>query len=434
MRPSTLSLFHLGQKFCVGAICLIWWAGVAVAAPPNVVLILSDDQCWTDFGFMGHHEIKTPNLDRLAQQSACFAQGYVPSSLCRPSLATIITGLYPHQHKIAGNDPPKGTDRTEMLRHIHRLQTLPKWLATKGYVSFQSGKWWEGTPADGGFTAGMTHGDPRRNGRHGDVGLKIGREGMQPIFDFIDGRGDKPFFVWYAPMLPHQPHTPPDRLLAKYRSEGKPLQIARYQAMCEWFDETCGELLTFLDQRNLGRETIVVFVTDNGWIQQPDADQFAPKSKRSPYDGGLRTPILVRWPGHIVPKRIEIPVSSIDIVPTILSAVGIQPQESLPGIDLAQIAATGKTDRNILFGEIFEHDVADIDRPESSLLFRWCRERQWKFIAPHDSSLPVELYDLSVDPREEMNLAANRPDLASRLRQRIEAWWPLPEVHPPEAK
>ena len=145
---------------------------IVQAAPPNVVIILGDDQAWTDYGFMGHPEIKTPHLDRLASQSACFAQGYVPSSLCRPSLATLITGLYPHQHKIVGNDPPKGTDRAEMLKHIRRVPTLPKWLSEKGYVSFQSGKWWEGTPAEGGFTAGMTHGDPKRNGRH--VGRRKG--------------------------------------------------------------------------------------------------------------------------------------------------------------------------------------------------------------------------------------------------------------------
>jgi len=85
------------------------------AKPPNVVMIISDDQAWTDYGFMGHKLIETPNLDRLARESALFKRGYVPSSLCRPSLMTLATGLYPHQHKIVGNDPPKGTDRGKML-------------------------------------------------------------------------------------------------------------------------------------------------------------------------------------------------------------------------------------------------------------------------------------------------------------------------------
>ena len=94
--------------------------GSAVAAEklPNIVLILSDDQAWTDYGFMGHPVIETPNLDQLARESALFTRGYVPSSLCRPSLATLATGLYPHEHGITGNDPPKGTNRSQMLKHI----------------------------------------------------------------------------------------------------------------------------------------------------------------------------------------------------------------------------------------------------------------------------------------------------------------------------
>ena len=424
--------FGIACGLMLTGLCLVV-ATPAIAAPPNVVIILGDDQAWTDYGFMGHPEIKTPHLDRLASESACFTQGYVPSSLCRPSLACILTGLYTHQHKISGNDPPKGTDRSEMLRHVRRLPMIPKWLGEQGYASFQSGKWWEGAPSEGGFTAAMSHGDPQRGGRHGDVGLKIGREGMQPVFDFLDGvkmssrpKG-KPFFLWYAPMLPHTPHNPPERLLAKYRKEGKPLPIAKYHAMCEWFDETVGELLGHLETNGQARDTIVVFVCDNGWIQQPDSNQFAPKSKKSPYDGGLRTPILVRWPGHIEPHRIETPVSSIDIAPTILAATGITPKDPLPGLDLAKLAASGgKSERTALFGATFDHDVADIDRPEASLQFRWCRQDQWKLIVPRDATQPLELYDLSGDPSEEANLAAAQPQRAARLKQQIHNWWTIP--------
>jgi arylsulfatase A-like enzyme len=116
----------------------------AADARPNVLLILGDDQSWTDFGFMGHPVIQTPHLDRLAAESGAFPRGYVPSSLCRASLATLMTGRYPHEHKISGNDPPQGTDRREMLRHIRSLPTIPKWLVEKGYASLQTGKWWEG--------------------------------------------------------------------------------------------------------------------------------------------------------------------------------------------------------------------------------------------------------------------------------------------------
>src|SRR5262245_51305081 len=111
---------------CVVALAAAFFAAPAAAAPPNVVLIISDDQGWTDFGFMGHKEIRTPHLDRLAAKAAVFTRGYVPTSLCRASLATLVTGLYPHQHKITSNDPPKGTDRAAMLRHIEAVPTVPR--------------------------------------------------------------------------------------------------------------------------------------------------------------------------------------------------------------------------------------------------------------------------------------------------------------------
>lgn len=394
--------------------------------PPNIVMIISDDQAWTDFGFMGHEEIRTPNLDKLAAQSATFPRGYVPSSLCRPSLATMISGLYPHQHEISGNDPPKGTDRRLMLKHIRRIPSLARLLAEKGYVSHQSGKWWEGDPiADGGFTAAMTHGDPKRGGRHGDLGLKIGRQGMEPIYNFIDKAGDKPFFLWYAPFLPHSPHNPPKRLLDKYTKPGKSIHVAKYQAMCEWFDETCGQLLDHLEEKNLAENTLVVFVTDNGWIQSLGSPKYAPKSKRSQYDGGIRTPIMLRWPARIPAKTYEDTlVSSIDLAPTILAAAGIKAPSEMPGLNLLKVIENnGQTNRDAIFGEIFEHDIVDIDEPAKSLIYRWTISGDWKLILPADPQASVELYNLKTDPHETKNLAKEKPELVERLKGKINQWW-----------
>ncbi len=414
--------------------CLVVAAASTVdAKQPNVVMIVSDDQAWTDFGFMGHPIINTPYLDRLASQSAVFQRGYVPTSLCRPSLATLISGLYPHQHKISGNDPPAGADRELMLKHIRRIPTLPKLLGDQGYASFQSGKWWEGNYRLGGFTDGMTHGDPKRGGRHGDEGLRIGREGMQPVFDFIDSCGEKPFFLWYAPMMPHEPHTPPQRLLQKYLADGRPQALSRYYAMCEWFDETCGQLLDHLDEKGLAENTLVVFATDNGWIQRtPDTVvekgwryDFAPRSKRSPYEGGIRTPIMLRWPGHIATGRYETLVQTIDLAPTILAAAGLKRERTMPGLDLnTVIAAGGQCDRKAIFGSIFSHDVPDLDDPAKGLEFRWCIEDRWKLIVPRDASAHAELYDVLSDPHETQNGAAREPETVARLRQMTDAWWP----------
>ena len=171
--------------------------GLAPAAErPNVVVILSDDQGWTDYGFMGHEHIKTPHLDKLAAQSVVFERGYVAAPLCRPSLASMVTGRYPFDHGITGNDVDGNNNRAALdvpLRDaFNKLPGFIRGLTADGYLTHQSGKWWEGSFKDGGFTHGMT-----RGARHGDEGLKIGRETMQPIWDFINEaqHDQKPFFV-----------------------------------------------------------------------------------------------------------------------------------------------------------------------------------------------------------------------------------------------
>ncbi len=418
------------------------FAASASAAPPNVVLIIGDDQAWTDYGFMGHKQIQTPHLDKLASQSLVFPRGYVPSSLCRASLATMITGLYPHQHLITSNDPPlpaglgQGAamknevylkDRARMIANFEKSPNLAKLLGDAGYVSHQSGKWWEGNACRcGGFTEGMTHGDTSKGGRHGDEGLKIGREGLEAVTNFIDkSKHDvKPFYVWYAPIMPHQPHNPPARLLAKYKDKHESEFVAKYWAMCEWFDETVGGLLAHLDKTGLAENTIVVYLHDNGWIQDPKAGRYGPKSKQSPYDGGVRTPIMIRWPGKVKPGRSDRLVSSIDLAPTILASCGLKPTPAMAGIDLRDADAVAR--REAVFGEIFEHNAVDIDRPAANLKWRWVVSGNWKLIVPNPARLPmagVELYDLSSDPSEEKNLAAAQPKRAEELRKQLDAWW-----------
>ncbi len=416
----------------------------AVAQPPNVVLIISDDQAWGDYGFMGHPHIKTPRLDQLARESLVFPRGYVPSSLCCPSLATMITGLYPHEHLITGNDPPATpgvTGLSNLLRdptfvaamdkmdyNIERVPTLPKMLAERGYLSLQTGKWWHGSYARGGFTDGMTHGDRARGGRHGDMGLKIGREGLKPIDDFLDkvDQAGKPFFVWYAPFLPHQPHNPPERFLRRYRDKTDSLPIAKYWAMCEWFDETCGQVLDMLDEKDVADNTIVLYVCDNGWINLHNASGYAPRSKRSPYDGGVRTPIMIRWPGHVQPAQSEHLASSLDLAPTILAACGLSATPAMSGINLLNSEAVAA--RNHIIGEIFTHNAIDIHNPSANLKYRWCIEEDWKLIVPNLTGPNVkdgqiELFNLSSDPTEEHNRVAERQEIVTRLLGHLDANW-----------
>lgn len=414
--------------------------------PPNVVYIISDDQAWGDYSFMGHSEIKTPNIDRLAKESHTFYRGYVPDSLCRPSLATMVTGLYPHQHGIVGNDPPppaalkgkpKGVQfrsdeyrkiREEYIGHIDKAPRLAEILKAKGYISHQSGKWWEGHFSRGGFTHGMTHGDRSKGGRHGDRGLEIGRTGMKPVFDFVDmaQKEKKPFFVYYAPFLPHTPHNPPKRLLDKYRNRTPYISIAKYWAMCEWFDETVGELLDYLDNNNLSENTIVLYACDNGWITRTDNSRYAVRSKRSQYDGGTRTPIMVRWPGHVKPKQDRKNLANtIDMVPTVLDAVGLKPTKEMQGISLLDSEAI--KNRKAIYGEILEHDIQHMTDPVASLKYLWVIEGQWKLIQTNTNRLPgakYELYNIMQDPREQRDKADEKKEIVKQLSEKIANWWP----------
>lgn len=429
------------------------------ASRPNVVLIISDDHGWPDYGFMGHAAVQTPALDRLASQSMVYTRGYVPTPLCRPSLATLATGLYPHQHGITGNDPPdeEGVRRRSPARRaameavFARNENVIELLARSGYVSHQSGKWWEGNPLDHGFTAAMTHGDVTRGGRHGDEGLVIGREGMEPIFDFIETRGtdsesaeEPPFFIWYAPFLPHTPHNPPERLVDRYRGHGREEPVAKYLAMVEWLDETVGQLLDYLDQRGLAQDTLVLYVADNGWLQSPTpTDRRMTRAKASPYEMGVRTPVMIRWPGEVALGRDdETLVSSVDLVPTILSAVGIEASSELPGIDLRDRTALASRDR--LFGETFAHTSVDLEDPVANLKYRTVvRADGWKLIEPYRPNREVtllyggrtapwiqldrELYQVIDDPHESEDLAGSEPALVQELRADMQRWWDVPQ-------
>ncbi len=431
-------------------------ASTTTARRPNVVFVISDDQHWRDYGFMGHEHLRTPNLDRLARESLVFPRGVVPSSLCCPSLASIITGRYPHEHRIVGNDPPDSpgkprqspqgraaflAGREAMNRHLDEWPTLPRLLAAAGYRSLQTGKWWQGDFARGGFDEGMTKG-----ARHGDEGLAIGRGTMQPVYDFIARcrAADQPFFVWYAPMLPHDPHDPPQELVDHYSSRTDSVHVARYWGNVERFDRTVGDLLDHLEREDLSRDTLVVYVTDNGWIQDPATPRFGPRSKLSPYDGGLRTPIMLRRPGSIQPRSSASLASSIDILPTVLAACGVKPPAGLPGVNLLDDEATAA--RRQVFGECYTHTLVDLDDPARSLLWRWTVSDRWKLIVPtrHDPEKPfpawqgrhvdevsrqrhergeVELFDVVADPEETSNVAAEHPDVVERLRQELDRWW-----------
>tara|TARA_Y100000588_G_scaffold372804_1_gene445872 strand:- start:2633 stop:4165 length:1533 start_codon:yes stop_codon:yes gene_type:complete len=424
---------------------------------PNIVLIISDDQAWSDYGFMGHLDIKTPHLDRLAANSLRFDRGYVASSLCRPSLASMVTGRFPAKNGITANDTAGGMfiinekEETILLRgkrevldkpvrdRYHALPSFVRELSENGYLTHQSGKWWEGSYQDGGFTHGMTEGE-----RHGDKGLVIGREGMQPIEEFVDHalEREEPFFLWYAPFLPHTPHDPPARLLQKYQKNGRAEDVAKYYAMIEWFDETCGELAGMLEAKGIVENTVVIYICDNGWApasttgdwpREQALKGYAMRSKATPYENGIRTPVLVSWPGVVEPRQVDDFAHSIDLFPTIAALGGFEVPEVLLGINLLDPKAV--QERKTIFGSLHSTHNMKLDNPNQTLQYHWCIEGDWKLIlryqgedTTHYKSIhswdtaPYRLFNLSEDPGEKNDLAVARLDIVKRLRKRIEDW------------
>ena len=398
-----------------------------------------------------------------------FTRGYASAPLCSPSLASIITGLYAFQHGITGNDPvveyegEKSYGRTAapeevfpensypvqrnkayktLASNFYKNKLITETLAEEGYISFQSGKWWVGSAEDAGFDQGMTHGDYKRGGRHGDEGLKIAREGFDPLFDFMDEADslDQPFFIWYAPFLPHTPHNPPKELEEKYLKVAPSPHVARYWAMVDWFDQTTGQLLDHVQKKGWEDNTIIVYTCDNGWIQSIDSRRYAPRSKRAPHEGGIRTPVMFKYPGKIQPKLDkEHLVSNVDIVPTIHGLLGLE-EKNLPGINVLDEVELNT--RKTVFAECYDHDIRNVQVPTETLLYQIAVEEDWKLILPNTDmvtknadtqeenyvgyySNAIQLYNLSDDPMETTNVAAEHPEEVARLSQQINGWWKL---------
>lgn len=439
MKSNYLSLF-LGACFTIftGVSCL------AEYKVPNIVLIISDDHGFTDYGFMGHPHVNTPHLDRLASESRVFTRGYVSTPLCGPSLTSIQTGLYAWQNGYTGNDPAPAyygegptpewsmendkqwrwtmQDRKAWLEPYKKLPQLPKMMQEKGYLSLHTGKFWQEDPAIAGFTHSMG-----KTIRHGSVeSLAIGRDGLEPIYEFIEEATEvgQPFFVWYAPFLPHTPHNPPERLAKKYKHLG---HVGIYYAMVEWLDETCGELLDHLDEKGVTEDTVILFISDNGWPG---------KDKVYPSELGMRTPVMIKWPGQVEPKLdVSNVASNIDLAPTILSIAGLEPDPMMLGVDLLDQDAVEA--RKYVFGDNYHHDMACADRPEDSLRARTIISKEWKLIIWEEEQPKlrklrwltpppadrIQLFNLQLDPFEKTNLAEDRPDVVEALSLELDAWW-----------
>ena len=439
--------------------CAGWVSAAAAGRPPNVVLVMTDDQGYGDLSFHGNPKLRTPHLDRLAAESARFRQFYV-CPVCSPTRASLMTGRYNYR---------TGAIDTYLGRSMMAADevTLAEMLASAGYRTGIFGKWHLGDnyplrAIDQGFAEALVHrgggigqpADPPGN-RYFDPVLEHNGQSIQAegycsdVFTdaairFIRAQNQRPFFVYLSYNCPHTPLQVPDSYLARFREMnlahdqfpdvGYPLQgkadqgaIARVYGMVANIDDNMGRLLAALDELGLRDETIVIFLTDNG-PQQVRYKAGLRGRKGQVYEGGIRVPCFVRWPKRLEPRELEPMAAHIDIVPTLLAACGVKPPEGvrLDGVNLLPL---------------LEGDVRNL--PDRELFFQWHRGDQpqlhrafaargprYKLVQaggagaqPLPAEPRFELFDIKNDPYEMHDLAAQEPEIVERLRKRYEAWF-----------
>ena len=389
--------------------------------PPNIVLVIGDDHGFADFGFMGHPHVQTPHVDRLVESGTLFPLGYSTASVCRPALLSLLTGLQPIQwqrlaHRILLT---QGGAAGALRRPIGSVQTLPRVLGEHGYVTFQGGKYFEGTYDEGGFSHGVTPPGTKRSrtGSYGEEGQHaIARKSMAPIYDFLDDHGDRPFFLWFAPLLPHTPFDAPERFRQLYAESGATSAQLEYWANISWFDDRLGDLLRELDERGLRESTLVVYVVDNGSAPLDLSDLDALRSKGSLAELGFRTPVVFSWPGRIPAGRsLDALVSLIDIYPTLLDYAGAPVPSGRTGESLRPLLeGRGEWSRAALIGDVRRRGKPGTRVPS------FVRTERWHFIDDGKSS--PQLFDVVADPNETEDVSASHPDLAGRFPQMVRSW------------
>ena len=404
-------------------------------SPPNIICILADDLGWGDVGFNGRREWPTPNLDRLAREGTIFRRWYVASPVCAPSRAALLTGKYTIHCGVPGNgdDLPAGE------------VTVAEALRAQGYATALFGKWHRGGkpdfvhPLDQGFDEFFGFTSATEAWEHFPKELWSGRE-KGPVqghsesmfvdrsIDFVRRSRGRPFFLYLSLNSPHFHIEAPEEEVAAYRgkfSEKDPARPvnATYAAMIARTDREIGRFLGALDEMGLAKETLVVFTSDNGATFETrnfgasafhDSNHPFRGGKRTLWEGGIRVPAAVRWPGRVpAGKTSDEIVHAIDVMPTFLAAAGValDPSWRVDGANL--LAVWEGRERS----------------PDRTLFWEWQSEGHDQLAAMRGSLKLVissggrrELFDLAPDPAERRNIIDDHPDLSAELGRELESW------------
>jgi len=409
----------------------------------NIVFILSDDLGWNQVDYHGFEFYETPNIERIAREGMYFTDAYAASPVCSPTRASIMTGKYPARLHITdyipGNPFPYQKLITPQQTQGLPLEevTIAELLKSEGYVAGHFGKWHlnkdknyepgrPGDPRSQGFDEVFTSvkpkpdADPDRDAHHT---IEITKRSLK----FIESNKNNPFFCYVSYHAVHRPIMESKALVDKYKA--KPNSDKSYNnpimgAMIEQMDSGIGNILNKLEELKLADKTIVIFFSDNGGLEQLQSQYPLRMGKATIYEGGLKVPLAIRWPGVVKPgTKSTVPVISIDFFPTLMEVVGIK--NSIEGIDgesfVPLLKQTGGLKRDAIYFH-YPHYHHQGFKPASAI-----REGDYKLIEWYEPTLydednQISLFNVREDIGETIDLAKEMPELAARLREKLHKW------------
>ena len=443
-------------------------AGQTPSSSPSIVFILTDDQGWNSLSCYGNRLVSTPNIDRLAREGMKFPSAYVYPQ-CTPTRAALLTGQHTARngmwHVIPFyNFPWARLAEPKYVENLPRqTPTLAKALKAAGYTTGIVGKWHLTDNEDGNYKLLKPEAAPH-------YGFDFSPEGWGPAadvsgdkavnwltdrsIDFIEANHDRPFFLFLSHHTIHGPVIAPAERVEKYRARGAPAEgvnNATYLAALEHMDQGVGRLLDALDRLKLADRTMVIFLSDNGGVDKWFDQAPLRGGKGTAYEGGLRVPCLIRWPGVIRPGSVsETPIHVIDFYPTLLEVASgrVPAGHMLDGLSiLPLLRRSGRFERDALFWYMPLYDMLWGATPCAVI-----RQGDWKLIEYFGDFVPVgdaeavrrdeyqlgrrlELYNLRDDLGETADLSAKHPERAAELSQRLHEWMasqnaPIPRLNP----
>ena len=403
--------------------------GAEKKRPPNIVVILADDLGINDLSCYGRMDQSTPQLDRLARQGMRFTTALAAQSVCSPTRAALLTGKTPARLHLTTFLPGRADAFSQMLLHPkielelpRNEQTLAERLKRNGYTSACLGKWHLGgkgsLPTDRGFDVYFPgHANTKPSATEGGKGEY---ELTEQAEKFVEANKDRPFFLYLAHHSPHVPLVARADLVEKHQKAFNPV----YAAMMTTLDECVGRVVAKIDALGLANQTLILFTSDNGGLHVPEFPH-TPATHNSPfragkgfcYEGGLRVPLLVRWPTNVkAGAMVDTPVITTDWAPTLLHLAGVEVAEKLDGMNLAGLLTRGEIlpARPLFWHQ--PHYINQGSRPAGAV-----REGDWKLIEHYEDGR-CELFRLAQDPGETTDLAAREPARIAELRGKLEKW------------